>query len=63
MNNQQYTGATGITVQPPKPMLYVCAECGHDNEIKRKEPIRCRDCGHRVLYKKRTTRMVQFEAR
>ncbi len=37
--------------------------CGVDNEIKPREPIRCKDCGHRILYKKRTKRMIQFEAR
>ena len=24
---------------------------------------RCRECGYRILYKKRTRRVVQFEAR
>src|SRR5690348_4831892 len=35
---------------------YVCrlVECGVEQEIKPKEPIRCRDCGHRIMYKKRT---------
>ncbi|KAI9355130.1 DNA directed RNA polymerase, partial [Zopfochytrium polystomum] len=32
------------------------SECGADNEIKPKEPIRCRECGYRILYKKRTRR-------
>ncbi|KAK2466349.1 hypothetical protein APHAL10511_001991 [Amanita phalloides] len=31
-------------------------DCGAKNEIKPREPIRCRDCGHRIMYKKRTTR-------
>eukprot|EP00126_Sphaerothecum_destruens_P008282 Sdes_comp20161_c0_seq3m13314 len=46
-----------------KPMIYICGECGGENEIKPKDPIRCRECGYRIMYKKRTTRMVQFEAR
>ena len=29
-------------------------ECNSENEIRAKDQIRCRDCGHRVLYKKRT---------
>ncbi|OCH88304.1 hypothetical protein OBBRIDRAFT_836685 [Obba rivulosa] len=44
-------------------MEYLCADCGAKNEIKSREPIRCRECGHRIMYKKRTKRMVQFEAR
>ncbi|PIL33607.1 hypothetical protein GSI_04230 [Ganoderma sinense ZZ0214-1] len=44
-------------------MSYLCADCGASNEIRPREPIRCRQCGHRIMYKKRTTRMVQFEAR
>lgn len=31
-------------------------DCGAKNEIKSREPIRCRECGHRIMYKKRTTR-------
>ncbi|KAF2832873.1 hypothetical protein CC86DRAFT_461356 [Ophiobolus disseminans] len=42
---------------------YKCGDCDQDVPLKRGEPIRCRNCGHRVLYKQRTNRMVQFEAR
>ncbi|KAJ3292552.1 DNA-directed RNA polymerase core subunit rpc10 [Rhizoclosmatium sp. JEL0117] len=42
---------------------YTCGDCGADNAINPREPIRCKECGHRILYKKRTKRMVQFEAR
>ncbi|KAJ7179822.1 DNA directed RNA polymerase [Mycena crocata] len=55
-------GATGL-VAPKEAMEYNCADCGATNEIKSREPIRCRECGHRIMYKKRTKRMVQFEAR
>jgi hypothetical protein len=27
------------------------ADCGADNEIKPKEPIRCKECGARIMYK------------
>jgi DNA-directed RNA polymerase subunit RPC12/RpoP len=30
--------------------------CGKDSEIKAKDTIACRECGHRILYKKRTKR-------
>ncbi|KAG2172159.1 hypothetical protein INT44_005530 [Umbelopsis vinacea] len=60
--------------QPVQQMAYICAAhlityprliiaCGSENTIKPREPIRCQDCGHRIMYKKRTRRMVQFEAR
>ncbi|KAH9894270.1 hypothetical protein GY45DRAFT_1367225 [Cubamyces sp. BRFM 1775] len=49
--------------QQPREMEYLCADCGAKNEIRSREPIRCRECGHRIMYKKRTNRMVQFEAR
>ncbi|KNE71536.1 hypothetical protein AMAG_15750 [Allomyces macrogynus ATCC 38327] len=53
----------GAYAQPPPATAYLCAACGEETELKPKEPVRCKSCGHRVLYKKRTSRMVQFEAR
>ncbi|KAI0721872.1 DNA directed RNA polymerase [Cerioporus squamosus] len=58
-NNAPSYGAA----QNRQEMSYLCADCGSSNEIKPREPIRCRQCGHRIMYKKRTNRMVQFEAR
>uniref|UniRef100_A0A834VCG6 DNA-directed RNA polymerases I, II, and III subunit RPABC4 n=1 Tax=Sarcoptes scabiei TaxID=52283 RepID=A0A834VCG6_SARSC len=46
-----------------QPMIYICAECSKDNEIKPKDPIRCRECGYRIMYKKRTRRLIVFDAR
>ncbi|RUS32571.1 DNA directed RNA polymerase [Jimgerdemannia flammicorona] len=43
--------------QPPQQMTYICADCGSENQIKPREPIRCQDCGHRIMYKKRTRRI------
>ena len=42
---------------------YICGNCGLQNRVKAGEPIQCRECGYRILYKKRTKRVVQFEAR
>ena len=42
---------------------YLCGDCGVVNEIKPKDPIRCRHCGYRILYKMRTKNLIQFEAR
>lgn len=46
-----------------RPMVYVCGSCHKEIEIKPKDPIRCHDCDHRILYKKRTKRLVVFDAR
>ncbi|KAL7415684.1 DNA directed RNA polymerase [Mrakia frigida] len=46
-----------------QPQVYLCADCAAENPIRMGEPIRCRECGHRVMYKPRTKRSVQFEAR
>ena len=35
---------------------YTCGDCDSPVSLKRGEPIRCRNCGHRVLYKQRTNR-------
>lgn len=42
---------------------YICGDCGFENEIRAKDVIRCRECGYRILFKKRTNRIIQFEAR
>lgn len=44
-------------------MVYICGECHQENEIKARDPIRCRECGYRIMYKKRTKRMTVFDAR
>ena len=56
------SSATSTTVMS-KPMVYVCGDCHKENEIKPKDPIRCNDCGHRIMYKKRTKRLVVFDGR
>lgn len=40
----------------PCPAFYT--DCGAKNAIKSREPIRCRECGHRIMYKKRTKRSM-----
>lgn len=44
-------------------MAYICGDCGAENTLKPGDVIRCRECGYRILYKKRTKRVVQYEAR
>ena len=59
----QNAAAASVGGQVKKAMIYVCGECRSDNEIKSRDPIRCRECGHRIMYKKRTNRMMVFDAR
>lgn len=35
---------------------YRCGDCGARNVIKGSDPVRCRHCGFRILYKIRTKR-------
>uniref|UniRef100_A0AC35TRC1 DNA-directed RNA polymerases I, II, and III subunit RPABC4 n=1 Tax=Rhabditophanes sp. KR3021 TaxID=114890 RepID=A0AC35TRC1_9BILA len=43
--------ATGVA--RGEPMAYICGDCQTENSLKVKDAIKCRECGHRVLYKKR----------
>ncbi|KAG8935130.1 DNA-directed RNA polymerase core subunit rpc10 [Tulasnella sp. 418] len=63
MNSQQQASSgQGSYISGGAPRLekmeYLCADCGVSNEIKPREPIRCRECGHRIMYKKRTKRSL-----
>ncbi|EMG50007.1 RPC10 DNA-directed RNA polymerases I [Candida maltosa Xu316] len=42
---------------------YSCAQCAESFSLSKGDVIRCKECGHRVIYKARTRKMVQFEAR
>lgn len=44
-------------------VTYVCGDCGAETMIKPGDAVQCRECSYRILYKKRTKRVVQFEAR
>ncbi|GAU99258.1 hypothetical protein RvY_10288 [Ramazzottius varieornatus] len=54
---------TGLTEEDKKPVVYICGECHRENPIRGREPIRCQECGYRILYKKRTKRLIVFDAR
>ncbi|XP_032793087.1 DNA-directed RNA polymerases I, II, and III subunit RPABC4 [Daphnia magna] len=49
--------------QKKQPMVYICGDCHGENELKPRDPIRCRECGYRIMYKKRTKRLIVFDAR
>ena len=63
-SNQGYAGAstggfqvTGSYVEDnTKPVQYMCGDCDQKVSLKRGDPIRCKECGYRVLYKERTNR-------
>lgn len=37
-------------------MQYICSDCAVKMPLRKNEPIRCKECGGRVLYKERTKR-------
>ncbi|KAF6161110.1 hypothetical protein GIB67_007751 [Kingdonia uniflora] len=39
-----------------EPVAYICGDCGMENSLKPADVIQCRECGYRILYKKRTRR-------
>lgn len=55
--------AAGTSQARTATLKYICAECSSKLSLSRTDPVRCKDCGHRILLKARTKRMIQFEAR
>nr|CAH7751755.1 unnamed protein product [Callosobruchus chinensis] len=53
-------GSSKDTSTLKTPMVYICGECHNENEIRPRDPIRCRECGYRIMYKKRTKRCILF---
>jgi len=41
-------------------IVYICGDCNSKVPLKRGDPIRCKECGHRVLYKERTKRWAFY---
>jgi len=56
-------GGQSLTDHSNKPVTYICGDCNTKVTLKKGDAVRCLNCGYRVLYKERTSRMVQFEAR
>jgi DNA-directed RNA polymerase I, II, and III subunit RPABC4 len=49
--------AGGIAGEGAGPLSnYLCGDCNSKVQLKKGDPIRCKECGHRVLYKERTKR-------
>jgi len=62
-NQSQSQGGNKEQSVSKQPMVYICGECHNENEIRARDPIRCRECGYRIMYKKRTKRLIVFDAR
>ncbi len=61
MNGPANTTGVGVTSSATGAPLvrgveYRCGDCGARNIIKGGDPVRCRQCGFRILYKTRTKR-------
>ena len=50
------TTTGGTPIQMARGVEYRCGDCGARNVIKGGDPVRCRQCGFRILYKTRTKR-------
>lgn len=49
-------GPAGSYEDSGKPVNYLCGDCDTKVSLKKGDPIRCKECGYRVLYKERTNR-------
>lgn len=61
--NFSTSAPVGTSIPIMRGVEYRCGDCGAKNVIKGGDPVRCRQCGFRILYKTRTKRLIQFEAR
>ena len=43
--------------------LYQCGLCKKTIKLLEKELIMCKDCGHRILYKQRSNKCIEYLAR
>ncbi|KAI5458733.1 hypothetical protein BGZ63DRAFT_427107 [Mariannaea sp. PMI_226] len=56
-------GATRDVHETRSVISYLCGDCGGSVNLTKDALVACPHCAGRVLYKERTKRMVQFEAR
>jgi DNA-directed RNA polymerase subunit RPC12/RpoP len=42
------------------PFPYMCGSCGRDVFLKKGDPIKCKSCGYRILFKKRKMRGIYY---
>lgn len=48
--------AVNTAAIPEVGVSYLCGDCGFENTLKKEDHVQCRECGYRILYKKRTKR-------
>jgi DNA-directed RNA polymerases I, II, and III subunit RPABC4 len=51
-----YTPSYGVSEPTQSSVTYICGECASKVALNLGDAIRCKECGHRVLYKERTKR-------
>jgi DNA-directed RNA polymerase subunit RPC12/RpoP len=51
------------TKQNIKEQVYMCGSCKQDVYICEKDPIMCKKCGYRIVYKKRKTTPLVYSGR
>jgi len=56
IDNATPAGPVGSAIPIVRGVEYRCGDCGARNVIKGGDPVRCRQCGFRILYKTRTKR-------
>jgi DNA-directed RNA polymerase I, II, and III subunit RPABC4 len=55
-SNTGFQASTAGFEDTQRPVHYLCGDCDNKVTLKRGDPIRCKECGYRVLYKERTNR-------
>ena len=67
MSQQQTNNNTGFQItnqntfeDTNRSVKYLCGDCDAEVALKRGDPIRCKECGYRVLYKQRTNRYAFY---
>ena len=60
--NPSVSAAAGSGIPVMRGVEYRCGDCGARNMIKGGDPVRCRQCGFRILYKTRTKRCELINA-
>jgi len=58
-----FGGGDGYGQNASGGVTYNCGDCGSEVVLRPGDIVICRECGYRILYKKRTKQIVQFEAR
>lgn len=57
-STQNQTSAAATQINDPAAVTYLCGDCNNKVQLKHGDPVRCTNCGYRVLYKERTKRYV-----